>query len=229
VEAEREGFEAALSRSPGPVQLAMLFFRHERALYDTRDPGSCAATIEAYRRTGMAAAPSLVGYHQLVDGDDHPETQLVPDAVREEWDSFRGPMQMMRSILEPVVPLQAANVRMLNEAGVVLLAATDVGIPMLMPGFSLHEELVLLVGAGLTPLEALRTATLNPARVLGLAGPLGTVEAWKLADLVLLEANPLADIANTQRIRAVVANGRLYRRSDLNRLLDEAQSAQSVR
>jgi imidazolonepropionase-like amidohydrolase len=100
---------------------------------------------------------------------------------------------------------------------------------MLVPGFSLHEELVLLVGAGLTPLEALRTATLNPARVLGLADSLGTVEAGKLADLVLLEGNPLADIANTQRIRAVVGNGRLYRRSDLNRLLDEARSAQSVR
>jgi imidazolonepropionase-like amidohydrolase len=228
-EAEREAFAATLASPLDPVQRAMLFFRHERALYDTRDPASCAATIEAYRRSGMAAAPSLVGYHHLLDGDDYPETQLVPDAVREDWDSFRGPMQMMRSILEPVVPLQAANVRMLNEAGVLLLAATDVGVPMLVPGFSLHEELVLLVGAGLTPLEALRTATLNPARVLGLADSLGTVEAGKLADLVLLEGNPLADIANTQRIRAVVGNGRLYRRSDLNRLLDEARSAQSVR
>ena len=100
-----------------------------------------------------------------------------------------------------------------------LLAATDVGIPMLVPGLSLHEELALLVEAGLTPLEALRTATVNPARVLGMADSLGTIEADKLADLVLLDANPLADIANTRRIRAVVANGRLYRRADLDRLL----------
>jgi imidazolonepropionase-like amidohydrolase len=96
----------------------------------------------------------------------------------------------------------------LNEAGVVLLAATDVGIPMLVPGISLHEELVLLVEAGLTPLEALRAATLNPARVLGSADSLGTIEAGKLADLVLLDANPLADIGNTRRIRAVIADGR---------------------
>jgi imidazolonepropionase-like amidohydrolase len=102
-----------------------------------------------------------------------------------------------------------------------LLAATDVGIPTLVPGISLHEELVLLVAAGLTPLEALRAATINPARVLGLAGSLGTIEVGKLADLVLLEANPLNHISNTQRIRAVVSDGRLYRRADLDTLLAE--------
>jgi imidazolonepropionase-like amidohydrolase len=112
----------------------------------------------------------------------------------------------------------------LNEAGVVLLAATDVGIPMLVPGISLHEELVLLVEAGLTPLEALRAATLNPARVLGSADSLGTIEAGKLADLVLLDANPLADIGNTRRIRAVIADGRVYRRADLDRLLAEVEA-----
>jgi imidazolonepropionase-like amidohydrolase len=111
------------------------------------------------------------------------------------------------------------NTRLLHEAGVVLLAATDVGIPMLVPGLSLHEELVLLVEAGLSPLEALQTATVNPARVLGMADSLGTIEAGKLADLVLLDMNPLADIANTRQIRTVVADGRLYRRADLDRLL----------
>jgi imidazolonepropionase-like amidohydrolase len=108
----------------------------------------------------------------------------------------------------------------LHAAGVVLLAATDVGIPMLVPGLSLHEELMLLVEAGLAPADARRTATLNPARVLGLANSMGSIEAGKLADLVLLDANPLADIRNTRRIRAVVANGRLYRRADIERFLE---------
>lgn len=81
----------------------------------------------------------------------------------------------------------------------------------------------MLVEAGLTPLEALRTATINPARVLGLADSLGSVEVGKLADLVLLDADPLADIRNTQRIRAVVADGRLYRRADLDRLAAEVE------
>ncbi len=90
----------------------------------------------------------------------------------------------------PWFSLQVENTRLLHEAGVMLLAATDVGIPMLVPGLSLHEELALLVEAGLTPLEALRTATVNPARVLGMADSLGTIEADKLADLVLLDAEP---------------------------------------
>jgi predicted amidohydrolase YtcJ len=115
------------------------------------------------------------------------------------------------------------GVRNLNDGAVdvtlVLLAATDVDIPLGVPGLSLHEELATLVEAGLTPLEALRAATLDPARVLGLADSLGKVESGKLADLVLLDANPLEDIRNTRRIRAVVADGRLYRRADLDRLL----------
>ncbi|MGH8236795.1 MAG: amidohydrolase family protein [Steroidobacteraceae bacterium] len=130
----------------------------------------------------------------------------------------------MQSVLRPLVPLYAENARLLNRAGVMLLAGTDVGIPALIPGISLHEELELLVDAGLTPLEVLRTATLNPARVLGLADSLGSIEVGKLADLVLLDANPLADIRNTQRIRAVVADGRLHRRAELDRLLAESKS-----
>jgi imidazolonepropionase-like amidohydrolase len=107
----------------------------------------------------------------------------------------------------------------LNKAGVVLLAATDVGVPFQVPGISLHVELERLVEAGLSPLEALRAATLNPARVLEMTDSLGSIEPGKLADLVLLEANPLEDIRNTQKIHAVVADGRLYRRADLDKLL----------
>jgi imidazolonepropionase-like amidohydrolase len=104
-----------------------------------------------------------------------------------------------------------------------LLAGTDVGVPLQVPGISLHVELARLVEADLTPLEALQTATINPARVLNMADSLGTVEPGKLADLVLLDANPLDDIRNTQKIRAVVANGRLYRRADLDQLLVTAR------
>jgi imidazolonepropionase-like amidohydrolase len=113
-------------------------------------------------------------------------------------------------------------VRLLNDAGVVILAGTDVGNPFLVPGLSLHRELEQLHRAGLSPLQALQAATVQPARVFGLADSLGTIETGKFADLVLLDANPLGDIANTRRIRAVVANGRLFRRTDLDRFLGEA-------
>jgi imidazolonepropionase-like amidohydrolase len=82
-----------------------------------------------------------------------------------------------------------------------------------------------LVDAGLTPLDALRTATLNPARFFGKERDLGTVAAAKLADLVLLDANPLTAIGNTTKVNAVVANGRLFRRTDLDELLTKAEGA----
>src|SRR5215212_10618648 len=106
----------------------------------------------------------------------------------------------------------------MQGTGVALMAGTDVGLPYLFPGFSLHDELALLVEAGLTPLEALQAATRNPAQAVGLGDELGTIEVGKLADLVLLDADPLAAITNTTRIAAVVANGRLLEKPDLDAL-----------
>lgn len=105
-----------------------------------------------------------------------------------------------------------------------MLAGTDCPNPYVYPGFSLHDELGLLVHSGLTPAEALRTATINPARFLGLTDSLGTVATGKVADLVLLDANPLGDIANTKRIRAVIQGGRLLNRKALDQLLARAKA-----
>ncbi len=112
----------------------------------------------------------------------------------------------------------------LSQGGALLLAGTDVDntFPFLFFGFSLHDELALLVKGGLTPLAALQSATINPARFLKREAELGTVAEGKLADLVLLDANPLNDIGNTTRISAVVMNGRYLSRADLNSLLDRA-------
>ena len=100
------------------------------------------------------------------------------------------------------------------------LAGTDTpaGVDVL-PGFSLHQELERFVDAGFTPMEALQTATLNPAIFLDRTNDFGTVETGRVADLVLLDADPTADIRNTRRIAAVVANGRLLSRADLDRIL----------
>jgi Amidohydrolase family len=117
----------------------------------------------------------------------------------------------------------------MRRAGVPLLAGTDTGNPFCFPGFSLHDELALLVKAGLTPAESLRAATLNPAKFFGLDQTLGTVEKGKLADLVLLEANPLEDIRNTQKIDAVIINGRFYDRKALDKMLSQAQTIANQR
>jgi imidazolonepropionase-like amidohydrolase len=104
-----------------------------------------------------------------------------------------------------------------------MLAGTDVTNPFCFPGFSLHDELALLVQAGLTPLEALQSATRGPAEFLGKQQELGTVEAGKWADLVLLDADPLQDITNTRRIAGVVIAGKFLPKSVLDAMLAKAK------
>jgi len=116
-------------------------------------------------------------------------------------------------------------VGLLHRNGVEILAGTDEISPFCAPGFSLHNELTLLRAAGLTPLQALQSATLNPARFSQRDRDLGTIEEGKLADLVLLDANPLRDIRNTQKINSVVVNGRLLNRQRLDAMLSKIEAA----
>jgi hypothetical protein len=123
----------------------------------------------------------------------------------------------------------AKELQVVNEmhrAGIPFLAGTDTppGV-YIFPGFSLHEELQRFVAAGFTPLEALQTATLNPAKFLGMEDHLGTIAEGKLADMVLLDANPLDDIRNTQKIAGVIANGRYLSRGQLDKILTGAEVA----
>lgn len=117
-------------------------------------------------------------------------------------------------------------VNAMHHAGIEFLAGTDTppGV-YVFPGFSVHEELQRFVAAGFTPIEALQTATLNPAKFLGMNDRLGTIEEGKLADLVLLNANPLDDIRNTQKIAGVIANGRYFSRADLDKMLAGVETA----
>ena len=112
----------------------------------------------------------------------------------------------------------------MQKAGVGILAGTDTSNPFCMPGFSLHDELSLLVKAGLTPMQALQTATLNAARFLGREKDLGTIEKGKIADLVLLDANPLDDIANTKKIASVIYGGQLFPRAALDQMLSQIEA-----
>jgi tetratricopeptide (TPR) repeat protein len=111
----------------------------------------------------------------------------------------------------------------MRRAGVNLIAGTDMGNPYCLPGFSLHDELGLLVQAGLTPTEALQAATYNAAQFLGLRDSLGTVEPGKIADLVLLDADPLVDIGNIRKIAAVVVGGKCYPKPSLDEILAKAE------
>jgi hypothetical protein len=111
----------------------------------------------------------------------------------------------------------------MNKAGVKLLAGTDTGAGMslyLVQGFSLHDELELFVESGLTPMEALQTATINAAECMRKIDSLGTIEEGKIADLILLEENPLLSIENTKKINSVFYDGKYFDRSKLDEILD---------
>jgi imidazolonepropionase-like amidohydrolase len=107
----------------------------------------------------------------------------------------------------------------MQSSGVRIMAGTDSAAPYVFPGSALHEELALLVQAGLTPMQAIQAATKSPAEFLGKLKTQGTIEQGKFADLLLLDADPLAEIKNTQKIRAVILRGKLLDRAILDGLL----------
>jgi imidazolonepropionase-like amidohydrolase len=119
--------------------------------------------------------------------------------------------------MEAILVRQLQIVGAMQRTGLHIMAGTDIS-PV---GFGLHDELALLVRAGLTPMEALQSATRNPASYLGSLNSLGTVEEGKIADLVLLDENPLADIRNTRKISTVVVRGEMITRTHLHRMLNE--------
>jgi hypothetical protein len=161
-----------------------------------------------------------------IDLSQDPLTKYAPVA----WKNRTWPM-FKKDILETMdtdpLPVRLRFVQMELEmtlamfrAGVPFMAGTDTAAGIhIFPGFSLHQELALFVEAGLTPMQALQTATLNPAKFLGTTADMGTVEEGKIADLVLLDANPLEDINNTRKIQAVVLAGRYFSRIQLDEML----------
>ena len=213
---------------PYPDQMVE-FLRLVRRTIDARDLERCLQAARTFREHGVVSVPTLVvnggGDPQAFVADER-RMALLPPSVREEWRALADSPDPTAELLGPVAATISENVRVLHEEGNVILAGTDVGNPFLVPGLSLHRELERLTEAGLSPLEALQAATLAPAQVFDLEESLGTVEMGKLADLVLLEGDPLQAISNTRRVRAVITDGRLFRRADLDRLLAEDQETE---
>jgi imidazolonepropionase-like amidohydrolase len=202
-----------------------------RIVDECSDAAKCQSLIALFKKYDTWQTPTLVELRSEAQETpvDERRAQYVPAKVKEVfWKLTEGMLQNMTDAQKGYVkgdykragPLVAE----FQRQGIGILAGTDSpAFPNVVSGFSLHDELALMVEGGLTPLEALRTATLNPARFLGKLDDLGTIEKGKLADLVILDANPLEDIHNTTKINAVVAQGKLLDRSDLDRLMREAE------
>lgn len=167
--------------------------------------------LDVLRQHGTVVDPTLVFYELVGHPADTPIETFEP-GINHVAPELKNAMQT------PGVPAQFAAraksgfalflaiVGLLHRNGIPIVAGTDQSIP----GYSLHREMELYVQAGMTPMEAIQAATLVPARALKMEKEVGTVEAGKRADLILVDADPLQDIRNLRRVFRVMANGRLY-------------------
>jgi imidazolonepropionase-like amidohydrolase len=222
-------------QSGRPEDMALLF-RVALKPVDSYSEAKAQALYRLYVKNQTWQTPTLVMLRALASLDDprftaDPRLKYMSRFVRTFWDP-NAPL--VQSLVETVGGRKQIYKRSLEEvgkmhrAGVGILAGVDHPFPYCFPGFSVHDELALLVEAGLTPMEALQTATRNPACYLDRLADLGTVEKGKIADLVLLDANPLDDIKNTQRIAAVVTHGRLLDRAALRQMLADVEQRVSA-
>jgi imidazolonepropionase-like amidohydrolase len=218
----------------------------EEFLKGNKTEGRFLATYDAARAAALAAmlaknqtwqCPTLVWERggNLVDVSDFSgdtRAKYVPGSWKNKtWKRFTQEITAGYgtddlATRKKFIEKELEVVQMLHKAGVPFLAGTDTPAGVhIFPGFSLHEELQRFVAAGFTPLEALQTATLNPAKFFGMEDQLGTVEKGKLADLVLLSANPLEEIGNTQKIAGVILNGHYFPRVEIEKMLVKEEAA----
>lgn len=184
-------------------------------------PDLCQAFFQWLAQRGIWQTPTLASWRYLMTIGT-PASTLDPQQLAYASPSMRSIWAMNQQVsnLTPEriqnaiasADTAAAAVADMERAGVGILAGCDGTIP----GFCVHDELSLMVRGGMSPIAAIRTATVNPARFLGLERSLGSVEAGKTADLVLLDGNPLESIENVRRIRAVVVRGTVLDREELD-------------
>jgi len=200
--------------------------------FATEDPVRCAEVIAALASHKVFQTPTLT----ITSGDSARlfadptwvrTFDYLPLAVGKAWRQSAA-----QRVQAPPAALAIAHTRWavsmiprLQAAGVPIMAGTDTPIGLLTPGFSLHEELRMLVEAGMSAQAVLVSATRTPAEFLGIDDAFGTVAPGWQADLLLLDADPLVDIRNTRQIRAVIRGGTLFDRDALDRMLDELAQA----
>jgi imidazolonepropionase-like amidohydrolase len=197
------------------------------------DEKKARALFSRFVRNGTWMCPTLsvlraIAFSGDADFRNDPRLKYVPNFLKKQfWEDAYGWQEHTaedNARAKRVFQKQLEVVGMMRRAGVRFIAGTDTANPYVFPGFSLHEELALLVRAGFTPMQALQSATRDAAAYLGLLDSVGTIEKGKTADLVLLDANPLAEIGNTRKISAVVLGGRLISRPELDQMLSDVEA-----
>ena len=207
----------------------------QRRLIESIDPARAAALFAAMREHDVTAVPTLAWSNGLLPRakDDWPDADtlsLVPKTVRDRWLQRRQTQASAATDADLALNASIANasvafVGAMHHAGVTVVAGTDAFDSYLPLGPSIHEELAHLVAAGLSPKQALLAGTRESARLLGMTASRGTIVVGKLADLLLLEADPTKDIGATRKIHAVIQSGRVIDRASLDRMLADVRAA----
>ena len=202
---------------------------------DTYDEAKASELFARFVKNGTWQCPTLTVLRSLSRLDDEQfvnddRLRYMPKNMRSSWNPkndfrFKDMQAEDWAALRTQFRQQMRLMDRMYRAGVSIIAGTDVMNPYCFPGFSLHDELTLLVESGLPPMAALQAATRTAAQFMGRLESQGTVEAGKTADLVLLDKDPLADIRNTRSIQGVVFNGKFMPRAELDRMLAEAEAA----
>jgi len=230
-ETELRGELAASEKlPPGPERAALLRSLGARNL-ESYDADKAAALYAKFKANGTWQVPTFTVLHygafpRAAQYANDPRLRYMPPGLRSRWTNDvrsreQTPVQFAEQ--QRFFQRRLELVGEMHRAGVGILAGSDTPNPYCFPGFSLHDELEWLVKAGLTPLASLQAATRNPALYLGRVQDFGSVAPGRLADLVLLDADPTADIRNTRQISAVIANGKLHAREALDRMLAEIE------
>ena len=213
-----------------PQQAPQRLRTWQRKLLDTYSEEKAKTLFRAFAENGTWQVPTFpINVHfgfmtPKTDLSNDPRMIYVPGNERKIWregiherlEHRSGPDFALR---EEIVKRYLDIVGRMQSAGVRIMAGTDLAAPNVFPGSSLHEDLAFLVQAGLTPMQALQAATKSPAEFLGKIQTQGTIEPGKTADLALLDADPLDDIHNTRKIRAVIVHGTILDRAALDALL----------
>jgi hypothetical protein len=204
------------------------------ATLETYSSRQASEIFKHFRKNKTWQVPTLVTKYGRTFIDDldvkgDPRSKYLPAADVEYWKPKVGFFSRYRTptYIEAQKRYFAREMRLvgdMNRAGVGILAGTDCTAAYVIPGFSLHDELALYVDAGLTPMQALQTATRNPADYLGELANEGTIQKGKRANLILLNLDPLANIRNTTSINAVIQNGRIFSRQDLDKMLSDVET-----
>jgi imidazolonepropionase-like amidohydrolase len=222
------------NKKPTPAQSHAREVAWQRELLRTYSDQKAAGLIDKFIHNQTWQVPTLILLKKdafpTPDSDpSHDERRkYIPRHFLEGWEKGtqardKGTTHDEYELRKTLLAKSIQFVGIMHAAGVHIMAGTDSAAPYVFPGSSLHDELALLVQAGLTPMQALQAATKNPAEFMGKLDAQGTIEPGKFADLLLLDANPLDDIHNTRKIRAVIVRGKLVDRNALDELLTKEE------